>query len=95
MDGPPAVPDDRELTVVIRGTAYVGRLTRGELVFEAEDGEDLALEATFFVPRLDADQDWELPNFIGYSGCLERVVWALEPDTNTIHFGSSGEPPHR
>ena len=48
----------------------------------AEQGEDLEIDAVVFVAP-----EWEGPCFIGYSGMLDRLRWALDPDVNTYYFG--------
>lgn len=54
---------------------------------EAEKGESLTVDATVFVPKLE-DQEWRHPNFIGLSGFLERIRFAIDPDNNYFYFGA-------
>ena len=49
----------------------------------AEDGESVEIEATVFV-----SPEWREGNFIGYSGLLERIRFAVDPDTNSFIFGA-------
>ena len=50
------------------------------------------VDATVFVPDLKPDQAWgDLPSFIGLSGCLERMRFAVDPATEMFYFGPLGE----
>ena len=48
----------------------------------AEQGESLNIDASVFVAA-----DWHLGNFLGYTGFLERLRFAVDPGTNTFYFG--------
>ena len=48
----------------------------------ADEGEDLDIEATMFL-----SPDWPGGNFIGYEGLLERIRFAVDPETNLFYFG--------
>jgi len=53
----------------------------------ADVGQHLELQATVFVP--DAEELWgDFPSFIGLSGFLERIRFAVDPLTDTFYFGS-------
>jgi len=53
----------------------------------ADVGEDLELQATVFVP--DVEEFWgNFPAFIGLTGFLERIRFAVDPLNNTFYFGS-------
>ncbi|MCP4546636.1 MAG: hypothetical protein GY835_09255 [bacterium] len=60
----------------------VGELYRHTITIIAEVGESLQVESTLFVPP-----DWEGPCFIGYSGVLDRMCFAVNPRANSFHFG--------
>ena len=61
-----------------------GHLVRASLTFEADEGDPLVTEATFFVA-----QDWpEGMTFLGYSGLLDSMRFALDPQANHFYFGS-------
>lgn len=61
-----------------------GYLVRAPLTFEADEGNSLIAEATFFV-----SQDWpEGMTFLGYSGLLDSMRFALDPQANHFYFGS-------
>lgn len=60
-----------------------GYLVRASLVFVAEQGESLYTEGTFFIA-----QDWpERLVFLGYSGLLDSIRFALDPQQNDFYFG--------
>lgn len=71
----------------VRGDKYQGWLCRMAIGLEAEKGESLTVDATVFVPKLE-DQEWRHPNFIGLSGFLERIRFAIDPDNNYFYFGA-------
>jgi len=50
-------------------------------------GQDLEIEATVFVPTLPPGETWRHPNFIGLSGFLERIRFAVDPEENAFYFG--------
>ena len=61
-----------------------GHLVRAPLTFEADEGDPLVTEATFFVV-----QDWpQGMTFLGYSGLLDSMRFALDPQANHFYFGS-------
>jgi hypothetical protein len=62
-----------------------GRLVHLPVTFLAEEGEPLTVEGVFLVSR-----DW-LPGrtFLGYTGLLDSVRTALDPQRNHFYFGSS------
>ena len=63
---------------LVEGELYSHRLT-----LVAGFGESVDIEASVFV-----SPDWKAPSFIGYSGALERVRFAVDPFTNRFYFGS-------
>jgi hypothetical protein len=58
-----------------------GHLERLSLRFLAEAGEDLVIEATWFL-----SQDWPGPMVIGWKGGLERIRFALDPSEDAFYF---------
>jgi hypothetical protein len=72
----------------IRGRTFAGVLHRVSLTFLAEQGESCVVEVTAFVPDLHPQDEWKLPSFLGWMGCLERLRFAVDPNTDTFHFGS-------
>ena len=72
----------------IRGSRIEGVLHRVSLTLPAEEGESLSLEVTAFVPK--ASEEYKLgqiPCFLGLFCCLERLRFAIDPATETFHFG--------
>jgi hypothetical protein len=72
----------------IRGITYRGRLQRMWIGLRTDrQGQDLEIEATVFVPTLPPGETWRHPNFIGLSGFLERIRFAVDPEENAFYFG--------
>jgi hypothetical protein len=67
-----------------RSGAVRGKLIRSSLTIVADEGESCEVEATLFVSR-----DWAYGNFLGYSGFLERIRFAIDPGTNDFYFSIS------
>jgi len=60
-----------------------GYLAQAPITFPADDGQALTVTATFFV-----SEDWPLPlSFLGYSGLLDSICFALDPQANHFYFG--------
>ncbi len=59
-----------------------GELYRHHLSLIAVEGEDLAVDATVFVAP-----DWTGPTVLGYTGMLERIRFAVDPENNRFYFG--------
>ena len=59
-----------------------GALYRETIRISADEGQPLDVEATIFV-----SPDWPGPNFIGYQGLLQRIRFAVDPETNLFYFG--------
>jgi len=60
-----------------------GSLIRMPFTLLADEGDDLAKEGTFFVTP-----DWpEGMTFLGYSGLLDSIRFALDPQVNDFFFG--------
>jgi hypothetical protein len=59
-----------------------GALYRETIRISADEGQPLDVEATIFV-----SPDWRGPNFIGYQGLLQRIRFAVDPETNLFYFG--------
>lgn len=65
---------------------FKGSLYRMPITFPATEGDDLEVDATVFIP--DSAADWpNRPSYIGLTGCLERMRFALDPAANLIYFG--------
>lgn len=59
-----------------------GHLVRIPVRFLADAGEHYETEGTFFV-----SPDWPGCTFLGYSGMLDAVRFALDPQANHFYFG--------
>lgn len=74
-------------TIAIRGQKVIGKLSRLPLRFLATQGEDLEIEVAAFIPNPDIFQEWSLPPYIGWMGCLEQIRFAIDPSNDTFYFG--------
>jgi hypothetical protein len=77
------------MKINIRGYEFDGRLARGHIVVHAASGDNLRVQATFFIPELMPDDPWNFPNFLGLDGFLNRIRFAVDPSENAFYFGSS------
>lgn len=61
-----------------------GYLVQTPVTLFADDGDSLRLDATVFVST-----DWppHAGTFLGYSGLLERMRFAVDPQSNEFFFG--------
>jgi len=60
-----------------------GYLVRLPLTLWADEGEDLQLDGTFFV-----SDNWpDGMTFLGYSGLLDALRFAVDPQANDFYFG--------
>jgi len=71
----------------IRGFEVHGTLHRVSLTVLAQEGQSLELEVTAFLPRLQPNELWNLPSFMGLLSCLERLRFAVDPGTDVFYFG--------
>lgn len=61
----------------VRGDLYAHRI---RLI--AEEGEPLDIESTLFLPPA-----WHGPSILGYTGSLDRMRFAVDPEINHFYFG--------
>jgi hypothetical protein len=61
---------------------FGGALYSGRVAFELLEGEALDLEVTVFL-----SPDWQGGNFLGYEGFLQRIRFAVDPESNLFYFG--------
>ncbi len=73
------------VTLSTRSGTVRGKLIRSSLTIVADEGESCEVDATLFVSR-----DWAYGNFVGYSGFLERIRFAVDPRSNDFYFGILG-----
>jgi hypothetical protein len=64
---------------------WEGHLVRLPFTFVADEGESLLSEGVFFVCS-DCPPGW---TFLGYSGLLDSIRFALDPQANHFYFGAS------
>jgi hypothetical protein len=69
--------------LTIRGETEKGALIRLPITIYAEEGEDVTIEGTVFVP----DNEREIPDFIGLDGFLSRIRFAVDPQNCSFFFG--------
>jgi hypothetical protein len=86
---------EKESTCVnIRGVDFHGSLMRVQLEFEAEFGLGCQIQATLFLPEVEEIEKWKsyrLPNFLGFSYCMERLRFALDAENDLFYFGAGSE----
>jgi hypothetical protein len=64
-----------------------GHLVRVPFVLWADEGEDLRFNGTFFV-----SENWpDGMTFLGYSGLLDSIRFAVDPQANDFYFGLPAE----
>jgi len=79
--------------ISIRGDSISGTLCRLDLSFEAtDDGNSMSVDVTAFIPDQKYLKAWALPPYIGWTGCLERIRFAIDPPLHddaggTFYFG--------
>ncbi|MCI0694015.1 hypothetical protein L0337_18660 [candidate division KSB1 bacterium] len=78
-----------KMKINIRGYDFDGRLARGNIILQATSGDNLRVQATFFIPELMPDEPWNFPNFLGLDGFLNRIRFAVDPSENAFYFGPS------
>jgi predicted aspartyl protease len=59
-----------------------GELVRTRLTFSPDEGETVAIDATWFLP-----EEWTAGVVIGWRGCLERLKFGLDPSDESFYFG--------
>lgn len=63
---------------------FHGTIQRVTMSIMAEQGDSLDIDASVYVP----EDEWHFGNFLGYTGFLERLRFAVDPSTNTFYFGA-------
>ena len=59
-----------------------GSLHTVRVTIPAEQGDALSLDAMVFVP-----EEWTAGPFVGFSGLLQRISFAVTPHDNQFYFG--------
>ena len=75
--------DGESATISSRVGEIKGKLVTATTTLVAEEGESIEVESTVFV-----SSEWPEGNFIGYSGLLERIRFAIDPGSNSFFFGA-------
>jgi hypothetical protein len=69
-----------------------GRLYRLSLTLLADEGEDVTIQTTAFLPEREEAEHWgDMPCLLGLHGCLERLRFAVDPRTEHFYFGPAAE----
>ena len=76
-------------TMRIRGAKHRGKLVRMNMGVQVDQGQDFEVESTVFVPTLQPGERWEVPNFLGLTGFLERIRFADDPEESILYLGYS------
>ena len=78
--------------ILFRGAMVHGRLYRLTLTLLADEGEDVTIQTTAFVPEPEEAEHWgDLPCILGLYGCVERARFAVDPRTEHFYFGPAAE----
>jgi hypothetical protein len=72
------------ITLSTRFGRIAGYLVQAPVILLADDGDSLRVDATVFIST-----DWptRAGTFLGYSGLLERIRFAVDPRNNNLFFG--------
>jgi hypothetical protein len=65
------------------GNVFNGYTHELQLLLPADDGLDLVLATSVW-----ASEAFKGPNLIGYGGLLEKIRFALDPQSNLFYFGA-------
>lgn len=75
-----------KITMLVRGVRQEGSVVRLTMTLPHDEGEDLDVPATAFIP--DLEEYWgDFPCFIGQIGFLERIRYAVDAASDTFYFG--------
>ena len=77
-------------TLIFRQERVQGALHRVTLTLLADEGQDMSIETTAFVPEPSYDGISEMPSIMGWHGCLDRFRFSVDPVTDTFYFGLAG-----
>ena len=72
--------------IVFRGNEMDGELHKIRLFIAAEEGDSAEFDVTAFVPASELGLQPITP-FVGMITCLERIRFALDPQSTTFYFG--------
>jgi hypothetical protein len=79
--------EGESIALSTRFGTIAGHLVPAAMTLIADDGDSLRIDATVFV-----SSDWprRAGTFLGYSGLLERIRFAVDPQKNDFFFGPIG-----
>jgi len=77
--------------LLIRGIEYRGQTYLMSAQIAADEGDDISLTVIVFIPQLDPGEIWMLPSFVGLEGMLQRIRFAVDPETSLFYFGPLGD----
>ena len=77
--------DGESARISSRAGTIDGKLVRAATTLVADEGESIEIDSTVFV-----SSDWPEGNFIGYTGFLEKIRFAIDPGSNSFVFGALG-----
>jgi hypothetical protein len=82
-----ATDSGEAITLSTRGGSVPGHLVTHAVTLLADDGDSLEIDGLVFVPS----GDWPFAgrSFLGYSGFLERIRVAIDPQVNHFYFGNA------
>jgi hypothetical protein len=69
-------------TIHTRLGTFSGHMDRARLVLPADQGEPLAVDATWLICP-----GWYGPLVLGWTGCLDRFQHGIQPDEGQFYFG--------
>lgn len=78
-----------EETLGIHGHRIGGQTYRAPVVLLAQEGFAVEVDMNIFVPEVDED-DWDLPSFLGWQGCLNLFRFALDATAERFYFATLG-----
>ncbi|MCY4099310.1 MAG: hypothetical protein OXF46_00135 [Rhodobacteraceae bacterium] len=78
--------NEKVITLRTIGGDMKGTLERHPIELLALEGPSITIDATIFVCR-----EWQRECFLGYSGFLERIRFAVDPSTQRFYFGEITE----
>ncbi len=79
---------EERISMLIRGVRYDGWLCRIPIELEAKEGKGLTVESTTFIPDVSDNLLWNVPNFVGLAGFLDRMHYAVSSTLNRFYFGA-------
>ena len=71
----------------IRGYKVPGWMVRLPIRLEPDQGDEIEIDASVFIPNLSGNVVWAFPNFLGLTGFLERIRFAVDPANNLFYYG--------